>query len=287
MNKSGIALLSTLIISGCGQSNIDKVKESYPYFNDTLTIGGALDNRKLCASVEWIEFETPKGEQIVEYRCSLNGANQYLYELHALQAELMKERIFYSRYRDLERHYKWDLNAPVSIPKAIEKKESERKGYQEKLTQLQEKMKYLDPKSFEYRYKADDEQHLIRMIEELNDDIAALNEALNSFDKDAITADYQDKVAKADQDLANIIDKKFGNFNFVDAVERIQWAINKDGNAVLGFADIDFTNASGNVYQRPINPEDALVEAYEDRISTIEQSMYVKTYLARLGFEDR
>ena len=286
MKKFGLVLLSVLSISGCGKTNTEIVKDSYPYFSDTIAVGGALEHRSLCSNVEWSEFETQKGQKIVEYKCYLNGANQYLQYIHDLQLELMRENQFKSRYRDIEREYKWELNAPKNIPKKIVKWQQERENYEIKVAQLEDNMKFLDSSSLTYQFKLEDRNSYQKYIDDLSIKIDTQTELLNNFDEQAIISNYQAEIAKADKALANIITKKFGQYDFVNAYERFQWGIDKDRNAVLVYAAIDFVNVNGQVFTRPMTPEDALIDAYEDRINHIRHSIYVKTYLASLGYQD-
>ena len=50
-------LLAVIILNGCG-SNIDTVKKSTLKIDETITVGDAIDNYKMCSAVSWREFET-------------------------------------------------------------------------------------------------------------------------------------------------------------------------------------------------------------------------------------
>ncbi|WP_423904059.1 hypothetical protein [Campylobacter showae] len=63
-------LLAFIILNGCG-SNIDTVKKSTLKIDETITVGDAIDNYKMCSAVSWREFETDNGRQIVEASCDI------------------------------------------------------------------------------------------------------------------------------------------------------------------------------------------------------------------------
>lgn len=58
-----------LSLTGCGESDIDIVKNGVMDFNKTITIGNALDNWKSCESSKWDSFQTDNGIKVVEFSC--------------------------------------------------------------------------------------------------------------------------------------------------------------------------------------------------------------------------
>ncbi|RLA81799.1 MAG: hypothetical protein DRG78_08655 [Epsilonproteobacteria bacterium] len=62
-------LLISIGFSGCG-SNVDTVKDGTMNFNNSTTLGKALDNWQECSSSKWSEFETKNGMKIVELTCN-------------------------------------------------------------------------------------------------------------------------------------------------------------------------------------------------------------------------
>ncbi|MBL4911327.1 MAG: hypothetical protein JKX78_15120 [Alteromonadaceae bacterium] len=68
MKKLLLALPFTLALSGCG-SNVDLVKDGIMDFNQTTTLGQALDNWKSCKETDWESFETDNGASVVQFTC--------------------------------------------------------------------------------------------------------------------------------------------------------------------------------------------------------------------------
>ncbi len=68
----GLALIVSVIITGCGSDNIEKVRNSRSLNNDIYVIKDILDTRKSCKDVEWHEFEGDKSIKIVEYICHID-----------------------------------------------------------------------------------------------------------------------------------------------------------------------------------------------------------------------
>lgn len=66
-----IAILSTIILSGCSDSNIDYIKSSRLNADETFTIEQAFDNRKLCDDVAWVSATDDRDRVIVQYQCKL------------------------------------------------------------------------------------------------------------------------------------------------------------------------------------------------------------------------
>ncbi|WP_162046146.1 hypothetical protein [Vibrio taketomensis] len=286
MSKVGIALLSVLVISGCSKTSTEIVKASYSAFDDKVSVGSALDKRKLCNSVEWNEFETLAGERIVEYKCHLKGANQYLQTVHDLQPELMKEKQFYRRYQDIERHYQWHLDIPKYVPQKIAKWELERQGAEDKIADIQVEMESLHPESLAYQYKIERIERYQTYINELNQKIGEETQLLAKFSEQAVMKRYYAAVEKMDRKIASLIDDKFGDYDFIDATQRFQWTMSSDDLPVLKHSSIDFVSSSGKVFERSLSKDEALKEAFANDISSIEQNTYVKTYLEKLGYQD-
>lgn len=67
----------SLLIAGCGNPNIEAVKDSAFLVDETFTVAQALESRPICSDSSWEEFEDDRGRVIVEYRCELEGAGAY------------------------------------------------------------------------------------------------------------------------------------------------------------------------------------------------------------------
>ncbi len=73
-----------LILSGCGDGHIESLKASpTPYF-ESYSIGQLFDNRDVCNSVSWSEYEGERGEVVIEYKCEFKGVKEY-------EADLVKQ----------------------------------------------------------------------------------------------------------------------------------------------------------------------------------------------------
>lgn len=70
----------SILITGCGSSNIDAVKGSEFIVDESFTVAQAMDERPICSDSSWEEYEDDRGRIIVEYACDLNGAESYFSE---------------------------------------------------------------------------------------------------------------------------------------------------------------------------------------------------------------
>ncbi|WP_329741452.1 hypothetical protein [Dyella sp. A6] len=79
----GLGLVAAFaVLAGCSHPNISKVKAmaftspvQYYTVQSDMTLGQALDHRKVCASVHWGTITSDRGQTVVEYRCVLNPAS--------------------------------------------------------------------------------------------------------------------------------------------------------------------------------------------------------------------
>lgn len=85
MKKVLFAIPLALALTGCG-SDIDLVKGGVMEFNQTTTLGKALDNWKSCESREWEEFETDNGIKVVQFTCQ-HKISQYMSKVKSLLSE--------------------------------------------------------------------------------------------------------------------------------------------------------------------------------------------------------
>jgi hypothetical protein len=70
-----VALAFALV--GCGSGDISAVKD-LPFPADTsFTTSQALDNRAQCEDTDWSAFEDERGRSVVEFTCTLRGAEEY------------------------------------------------------------------------------------------------------------------------------------------------------------------------------------------------------------------
>jgi hypothetical protein len=86
--RSAIIATAISALAGCGDSEIDTVKNSFYSDAETVSMGNLLDNRHICSSVTWDVFETEQNTNTVEYRCYLSGAKDYF--IQKLEQEKLK-----------------------------------------------------------------------------------------------------------------------------------------------------------------------------------------------------
>lgn len=78
--KAYFLLTLSALLTGCGSSNIDAVKDSAFIVDESFTVAQAMDERPICSDSSWEEYEDDRGRIIVEYKCRLKGAKQYFSE---------------------------------------------------------------------------------------------------------------------------------------------------------------------------------------------------------------
>ncbi|MBL4653725.1 MAG: hypothetical protein JKY53_12820 [Flavobacteriales bacterium] len=69
MNKILLALTLGLALTGCN-SDVNLVKYGVMDFNQTTTLGQALDNWESCKEKDWESFETENGASVVQFTCN-------------------------------------------------------------------------------------------------------------------------------------------------------------------------------------------------------------------------
>jgi len=69
-------MVLVLVLAGCG-GDVDLVKGGVMDFNQTTTLGKALDNWKSCESRDWEGFETDSGIKVVQFTCQ-HKVSQYM-----------------------------------------------------------------------------------------------------------------------------------------------------------------------------------------------------------------
>lgn len=102
MKKIGI-ILGCILLAGCGNVThvlsgpIGTVK-GYKYEPEAnnVTIGAALDNRRMCSEVAWKNGKTDSGKDIVTYICRLTGYNNKLKAKGGRIPEILEQRIAFT-----------------------------------------------------------------------------------------------------------------------------------------------------------------------------------------------
>lgn len=74
-----------MALTGCG-GDLDLVKNGVMEFNQTTTLGKALDNWKSCEQRNWKEFETDNGAKVVQFSCQ-HKVTQYMSKAKSLLSQ--------------------------------------------------------------------------------------------------------------------------------------------------------------------------------------------------------
>ncbi|WP_259344498.1 DUF3435 domain-containing protein [Burkholderia pseudomallei] len=73
-----LAAVSSLVLTGCGHSEVNTVKAATLPQDATHTYDTALLNRSSCEKDEWRSFKDDTNRTVVEYRCDLKGGAELL-----------------------------------------------------------------------------------------------------------------------------------------------------------------------------------------------------------------
>lgn len=77
----GAATVHAELFGGFASPAINAVRKGVlPEYSKSITVGGALDNYQSCVkgTTQWSEFETEKGEHLVEFSCRLRPEDRDL-----------------------------------------------------------------------------------------------------------------------------------------------------------------------------------------------------------------
>jgi hypothetical protein len=78
------------MLTGCS-SDISTVKSQKFSYDPSLTIGQAFDNRKICQSVDWKELKDDRGRNVVEYRCTFKGVDEWMKKVVSIRKSESEE----------------------------------------------------------------------------------------------------------------------------------------------------------------------------------------------------
>lgn len=72
-----VLALATLVaigaLTGCGDNKQVSEVKALPFADTNMTVGNALDTRKLCASVKWTTLRDDRNQTVVQYDCEWKG----------------------------------------------------------------------------------------------------------------------------------------------------------------------------------------------------------------------
>lgn len=79
LHRAVVASLITFALSGCFEENIIETVKGLTFstIDPTLTLGNALDTRKMCKEVKWWLATDDRKREVVNYSCDLSGVTDY------------------------------------------------------------------------------------------------------------------------------------------------------------------------------------------------------------------
>lgn len=89
-----LAAVASLILVGCGVSNVESIRGGFLSGYDSMTVGDAFDGWSGCSDTSWQEFETERNEQVVQYSCAIpnfEAAQTQLYDVVSAKVAEDKE----------------------------------------------------------------------------------------------------------------------------------------------------------------------------------------------------
>jgi hypothetical protein len=108
----GFSMLLILVgLSGCG-SDIDIVKNGTINFNETTTVGKALDNWSNCQQSKWESFKTNNEAIVVQFTCTENNP---INDIKETVNNIAMKSITEEEIRRLELKYNFDVNNQFDI----------------------------------------------------------------------------------------------------------------------------------------------------------------------------
>lgn len=213
MKKISIVLMG-LFLQGCGESAIDTVKNTYVDLAKTTTYSQMLDNRSICASVNWTEGKDSNQRISVEYTCVFKDGDDFLAPDREITVEQQRNRIDFeikNLTEEYEAHKRWAEQGFAQKEQDVADlmMEIERKGY---LASDDDKRKLETAQSILSKAKSDVE-YSRRMVAEFPEKLKTLEERGN-----------EDSIRK----------HLMTNFPVLNKLrEKLQWVVNKDGEASL------------------------------------------------------
>ena len=214
MYKKTVLAIFLGLLTGCGESEIDTVKNSFYNDSETVSMGNLLDNRHICSSVTWDVFGTEQNTNIVEYRCYLSGASDYFTQ-KLEQKKLARER---RNKRELPQ-------AKARLKKRLQ----ERQRVLDEIANLPEIQKSTILQGKGGFWKKEDS--LQAELNQINRLIKASESAILS-----IEAPFE------------------GEMQFKDMYELWQWGFNKDGVPILTYTGFELIKPDGTSKSISQNP---------------------------------
>jgi len=315
MNKIKIITLTlSLSLYGCGDGNIDIVKNGYTNYDDTLTISQAFDNRKVCNEVDWTSFNDDRERLIIQYKCHINGVNSfYIDKKNSIKKHIDMQ--FSSALTEAKRLYNQEVDSQQFYRKEISKNIIEKDKAEKTIISLKE----LDAKIKVYSYKNEPTpekfnellDEVIKLvghnldryqagerlytnmhvyIRQANDRLRDINyhpassssSSYKSYEKklkspDEVESEYNSAITEAENGNKILLKNNESNerYNIIDVYEVIQFTINKDKVPEIIYTGIVFENSNGGTIERKRNENSLLKIIYKNKATGINNHWLV------------
>lgn len=197
MKKIGFALIASVVVTGCG-SDIDKVKNSRSPFNEIYVIKDIFDTRKSCSKINWMEFKSDKGVNVVEYTCDVDMAHEIASHEKLVRSSKEKALEIYneiqnSNSKSLKEALELIAKYKLELAKSIE--EHGQVGYvsmEHEKYEISQKQKYLlDMIEINESVKNDSERFLKRTLEDIEKVTYSSSKASSIFMYSQARAQYK------------------------------------------------------------------------------------------------
>lgn len=295
MKKSILALtLASVTLIGCGDSHVQLVKNSYTDLDETLTLGQVLDNRSVCAKVDWTKFEDDKDRTVVEYRCHLKGAKDYSDSLRDGQIS-RAESSYNNRIEHAKIIYDRKHKSITYLLQKLKKQQESRAKLEAELPEAQAAYE-------EYRadYKAGKKGTRTMNGGPLMSDPTILYQKRLKWSDEAITRtrnEIPDEVHVEDTYNASLdsaleyknamLQEAEDKYSFSDVYEIFQWSFNKNSEPTPIYTGMVVVKNDGKELSQSLKFQTAFSYAYENNIQSIVQHLPIKIYLSNgLGLRD-
>ncbi|MCY9827736.1 hypothetical protein [Vibrio chagasii] len=232
-----LAIIATAIsaLAGCGDSEIDTVKNSFYSDSETVSMGNLLDNRSICSSVTWDVFETEQNTTTVEYRCYLSGAKE-LFTSQLEQAKSEHDRKETNKLERLKEAYQRKLEAISTYEKEIPEREITTIKWEKNIRDLKETIQDKEKIYADGLKRGQKQVDLRNTISSLRAQYNKLNMVDKRKDLTRMEENLKSYKSEVHQDLAEI--EAFtpvpfqGKLKYKNMYELWQWGFNQNGLAI-------------------------------------------------------
>ncbi|HDZ5418872.1 TPA: hypothetical protein RTK63_004373 [Vibrio harveyi] len=257
-----------VLLSGCGNNNVDIVKSGRMDYDNSYTISDAFDTRKICEKTSWNETKDSLERDIVQYICFFNENEKFLderlnFNISRLQNEfsskLEQRKMDINNYKIKLKNHTSEIEHIKKVidshEKLIVKYESYDFNNDEKVIDLRNQLESeLNGRNDEYivsRFKEQIAQRLSYLNRKVETEIKHYENVVKTNNKSLI--DYQNRMNSTKVELDSLIaqfdgyksnlelEEKNAILKYKDTfskgnpkvVEYFNWTVDKDGEFYL------------------------------------------------------